>query len=100
MIGCSEFYYLKKKTENSVILSLGLGYPLGRQPCGFLFLGLALIISYVEPDTGLFSVIAMEVQVHGTHYPMITAPQMTHQMWDPNRGSTVYISMQGCQKGP
>ena len=67
-----------KIPANGVILPLSLGHPLGRRPLWLSPSGVGVGFNNLlrgAPDTGLLSVIATEVRVLGTHYPMIAASQ-------------------------
>lgn len=97
--------FIIKKPENGVILSLGLGYPLGRRPLWLFPSGVEVGFNNLlrgAPDTGLLSVITTEVQVHGTRYPMIAAPQtyVTHQMWNPDVGIPSMSACRTAKLGP
>ena len=74
-----------KIPANGVILSLSLGQPLGRRPLWLSPSGVGVGFNNLlrgAPDTGLLSVIATEVRVLGTHYPMIAASQPVRESPD------------------
>ena len=74
-----------KIPANGVLLSHSLGQPLGRRPLWLSPSGVGVGFNNLlrgAPDTGLLSVIATEVRVLGTHYPMIAASQPVRESPD------------------